>query len=153
GRGSPAAAAAETQASAQPTPSAEKPQELAFFNDQGKATARPDLQDLAHKPKQGTTLAHDVGVDDASPTPGTDDEAGLPGEAAPAPSAAAPAAAPSAAPVAAESHAPAAAPKAAAGDLFIQVFSSKDEAQAKKLARKLRDAKLPAFLSPAGGKY
>jgi hypothetical protein len=161
GRGSPAATTAEAApATPQPTPSAEAPQELAFFNDQEKG--RPDLQQMAKKPHQGTTLAQDLGVQDGSASPAPSPAgAAAPGEGTAAPPAPAPspAAAPApSAPVAAsaESTAPAADPggkPAPAGALFIQVFSSKDEAQAKRLAKKIRGAGLPAFLSPAGGKF
>jgi len=177
GRGSPASAAEARQAqTAQPTPSSEPPQELSFFNDQDKdkGAKRPDLQQMAKSPRQGTTLAQDLGVESASPTPvqAAPGPAGGngPGE-APAPAASAPAPAPSP-PATAPSTAPAApaagagtraapgdeagaarAAAAPAGSLFIQVFSSKDEDQARRLAKKIRGTGLPAFLSPAGGKF
>ena len=145
GRGSPAAAADTPQeATAEPTPSAQ-PEELAFFNDgEGGTTGdRPDLQDLAQNPRQGTTLAEDLGVKDApragaSPAPAAPD--GEP-DAPPGPEAE-----PSAAPIATTS----AASPAPAGALFIQVFSSRDELQARRLETRMRAAGLKAFISPAG---
>jgi cell division septation protein DedD len=150
GRGSPAAAADVPQqaAAAEATPSPGEPKELAFFNDENAkgttpdgaessegAEGRPDLKQLATKPRQDTTLAQDLGVPNA-PTPG-------------------PSAAPSAAPAVAPTEAAAAtgAPPAPAGALFIQVLSSKDELQAKRLETRLRAAGYKAFISPAGGKY
>jgi cell division septation protein DedD len=155
GKGSPAAAATEAQQAApQPTPSAEAPQEMAFFNDQDKGAAeRPDLQQMAKKPRPGTTLAQDLGVQDGSPSPspdGGDDEAPAPAATVAAPHAAA-------SPAGGGAHEPTgddlAAKPAAPGSLFIQVFSSKEEGQARRLAHRLRSAGLPAFLSPAGGKF
>jgi len=147
GRGSPAAAAdSPQQAAAEPTPSVQ-PEELAFFNEGegGTQTAsdRPDLNDLAQNPRQGTTLAEDLGVKDApragaSPAPSA--SGGEP-ETPPGPDA--------------EPSAPAAptgtaAPAAPAGALFIQVFSSRDELQARRLETRMRAAGLKAFVSPAG---
>jgi DedD protein len=149
GRGSPAAASDSPQqaaAVAAPTPSAGEPKELAFFNENGEGTspddnagggseaARPDLKDLATKPRQDTTLAQDLGIPNA-PNPGA--------SAAPTAAAATPAAA----------AAGTAAPAAPAGALFIQVLSSRDELQAKRLETRLRAAGYKAFLSPAGPKY
>jgi cell division septation protein DedD len=146
GRGSPAAAAdGPQQAAAEPTPTTQ-PEELAFFNDgeaaNGTAGDRPDLQDLARNPRQGTTLAEDLGVKDA-PRAGAS-----PAPAAPGGEPEGPGAEPSAPPVAASTAAPA--PGAPAGALFIQVFSSRDELQARRLETRMRAAGFKAFLSPAG---
>ena len=149
GRGSPAGAADQPQqAAAEPTPSA-KPEELAFFNDgeaaSGTTGDRPDLQDLARNPRQGTTLAEDLGVKDApragaSPAPAAPggEPDGEPG----------PGTQPSAAPAATSTAAPD--PATPAGALFIQVFSSRDELQARRLETRMRAAGFKAFLSPAG---
>jgi len=149
GRGSPAAASdTPQQAAAEPTPSTQ-PEELAFFNDgegkTGTGTERPDLQDLAQHPRQGTTLAEDLGVKDA-PRAGASPAPAAPGgepEGEPGPSEA-----PSA-PPAAGTAAPAAS-AAPAGALFIQVFSSRDELQARRLETRMRASGFKAFLSPAG---
>jgi cell division septation protein DedD len=152
GRGSPAAAAdAPLQAAApQPTPSTETPQELAFFSDNAAdpgGDRRPDLQELATKPRRDTTLAQDVGAPNA-PTPAVPQPAA---SAAPAPAATAGGTAPAAtAPAAAGT---AAGPAVPAGPLFIQVFSSRDEVQARRLETRLRAAGFKAFLSPAGAMY
>ena len=148
GRGSPAAADAPQQAAAAPTASAQQPQELAFFHEGEGSTAgeRPDLQELADKPRQDTTLAEDLGVQDAPkagatapPAPGGEPE----GEPVPSAAAASPPPAPSAA----------APPAAPAGALFIQVLSSRDELQARRLETRMRAAGFKAFLSPAGAMY
>src|SRR5205085_2660228 len=126
--------------------------------------ARPDLQDLAHKPHQGTTLGQDLGVPAASATgaaaAGGDasEPGGDPAAAPAAPGAAGAAPAASAAASTAPSSSPAAAPTATtppapAGALFIQVFSSRDELQASRLQTRLRAAGFKAFLSPAGAMY
>ncbi|HEV8241900.1 MAG TPA: SPOR domain-containing protein [Thermoanaerobaculia bacterium] len=148
GRGSPAAAAdGPQQAAAEPTPSGQ-PEELAFFNDgAGKSdtgSERPDLQDLAQHPRQGTTLAQDLGVKDA-PQAGASPAPAAPGgepEGEPGPSAP-----PAASPAGTAAPAASAAP---AGALFIQVFSSRDELQARRLETRMRAAGFKAFLSPAG---
>ncbi|HXT52056.1 MAG TPA: SPOR domain-containing protein [Thermoanaerobaculia bacterium] len=150
GRGSPAAAAdGAQQAAAQPTPTTQ-PEELAFFNDgeasSGTAGDRPDLQDLARNPRQGTTLAEDLGVKDA-PRAGASPAPAAPGgepEGEPGPGAE-----PSGAPAATGTAAPTT-PAAPAGSLFIQVFSSRDELQARRLETRMRAAGFKAFLSPAG---
>ncbi len=154
GRGSPAAAAdAPQQAAAQATPSATSPQELAFFNDgeggSKAAEGRPDLEEMAAKPRRDTTLAQDLGVDAAAATPAPAAPASsAPATASPQPTA--PPAASAAPPPAPAASAAAAAP---AGALFIQVFSSRDELQAKRLETRLRAAGFKAFLSPAGVMY
>jgi cell division septation protein DedD len=145
GRGSPAAAADAPQQAAQPSPAAaEQPQELAFFNDEAGAQsgtqARPDLEQLAQKPRQDTTLAQDLGVAGAPSPP--------PPAPTPSPAGTATGTAPAAGP-----GASAAPPAAPAGALFIQVFSSRDELQAKRLETRLRAAGFKAFLSPAGAMY
>jgi len=154
GRGSPAAAADQPQqAAVEATPSSQQPQELAFFNDEAgnnnAAAGRPDLQDLAQNPRQGTTLAQDLGVE-PTPQPGASARPAAPGgepeEQPPGPGAAPSQPAPAAS---ADTAAPAAPP----GSLFIQVFSSRDELQARRLETRLRAAGFKAFLSPAGDKY
>jgi len=151
GRGSPAAASDTPQqaAAAEPTPSAGQPEELAFFSDGAGKTGteasdasgaeRTDLRELAEKPRQETTLAQDLEVPNA-PTP----------SASSAPAATQPATAvPGASPAA---NGTATAP-ATAGALFIQVLSSRDELQARRLETRLRAAGFKAFLSPAGAMY
>jgi DedD protein len=152
GRGSPAAAAdAPQQAAAEPTPSAEQPEELAFFNEGGENAGagggRPNLRDLAENPRQGTTLAEDLGVEDA-PRPGASPPPAAPGGE---PEAERPG--PGAAPSAAQPAGTATVQPAPPGALFIQVFSSRDELQARRLETRLRAAGFKAFLSPAGDKY
>jgi cell division septation protein DedD len=148
GRGSPAAATDGPQeAVAEPTPTGQ-PEELAFFNDgesgTSTATDRPDLQELARNPRQGTTLAEDLGVKDA-PRAGSSPAPVAPGGEPEVPPG--PGGEPSAPPAATGTAAPAAAP---AGALFIQVFSSRDELQARRLETRMRAAGFKAFLSPAG---
>ena len=149
GRGSPAAAAdTPQQAEVDATPSAEQPQELAFFNENDNAAAgggRPNLQDLAQNPRQGTTLAEDLGVED-SPQPNASPPPAAPSGEPEEPQ-------PGAAPSTAEPSATEAAAPAPPGSLFIQVFSSRDELQARRLETRLRAAGFKAFLSPAGDKY
>ena len=149
GRGSPAAATDGPQeAVAEPTPTGQ-PEELAFFNDGESgtsttpATDRPDLQELARNPRQGTTLAEDLGVKDA-PRAGASPAPAAPGGEPEAPPG--PGAEPSAPPAATAT----AAPTAPAGALFIQVLSSRDELQARRLETRMRAAGYKAFLSPAG---
>ncbi len=147
GRGSPAAATDGPQeAVAEPTPTGQ-PEELAFFNDgeSGTATAtdRPDLQELARNPRQGTTLAEDLGVKDA-PRAGASPAPAAPGGEPEAPPG--PGAEPSTPPAATATVAP----TAPAGALFIQVLSSRDELQARRLETRMRAAGYKAFLSPAG---
>lgn len=152
GRGSPAAAADAPQQAATPTPSEGQPQELAFFSDAEarEQGARPDLSELADEPRPDTTLAQDLGVKGA-PAPG---ETAAP-PAGPTTEPSEPPAGPAASPAAAgTATAPTGAATAApAGPLFIQVFSSRDELQAKRLETRLRAAGFKAFLSPAGAMY
>ena len=155
GRGSPAAAADAPQQAAAPTPtlSEEQPQELAFFSDAEARDGndRPDLPELADEPRTDTTLAQDLGVKGA-PAPGetaappvgqNGQPTASPAGQAPAPAGTTAAAGPRGAPGGA----------GPGGPLFIQVFSSRDELQAKRLETRLRAAGFKAFLSPAGAMY
>ena len=150
GKGSPAAAAAVEAAAAEPEPTpGATPEELSFFTD----GERPDLDRLAEQPRPDTTLAEDLGVEEPAPRPTpTPPPARAAASPAPAPprSTPAPARPASAAPVpAAAEPAPALAP----GQVVIQVFSSRDEVQARRLATRLKAAGFSAFLSPAGEMY
>lgn len=94
----------------------------------------------------GTTLRDDLAA--GEPTGGTP-----PAPAPPQPSPAAPMPAPPAAQAPAVSQPepaapPAAAPATATGGLVVQVFSSRDEEQAKKVVDRLNRAGITAFLSP-----
>jgi cell division septation protein DedD len=146
GKGSPAAAAVDVASPAmEPTPVEGTPEELTFFGE-GQSSApgaRPDLPELAENPNPDTTLAADLGLEEApTPTP----------RATAAPAATAP-------PVVAATSAPAARPTSTAGvenaalrpgEMVIQVFSSRDEVQARRLTTQLRSAGFRAFLSPSG---
>jgi cell division septation protein DedD len=148
GKGSPAAAAAADAppAEPEPTPAGGTPEELSFFTD-GENGGRPDLGELAAKPRPETTLAQDLGVERPAAT-------ATPRAATPVPSPAARAteapARPSPPPEAAADAAPAA---LAPGEVVIQVFSSRDEGLAKRLVTQLKAAGFSAFLSPAGAMY
>jgi cell division septation protein DedD len=147
GKGSPAAASAEVDSPAmEPTPIEGTPEELTFFGE-GETSppqGRPDLPELAENPNPDTTLAADLGLE---PPPTPTPRATTP------PAATAP-------PVAAATSAAAVAPPAAAnrddpaplrpGEMVIQVFSSRDEVQARRLTTRLRSAGFRAFLSPSG---
>jgi cell division septation protein DedD len=148
GKESPAAAvAADAAAPAveEPTPVAGAPEELTFFEQTppagaGNPPGRPDLGELAENPRPDTTLAEDVGLEE---------------RARPTPPAAAPADTPvrAAAPAETAARQPAAEPRGEAGNLFIQVFSSQDQAQAQRLTERLKGAGFNAFLSPSGAMY
>jgi cell division septation protein DedD len=143
GKDSPAAAAVAADAAgpeSEPTPVAGSPEELTFFDQDrpgGAGEGRPDLGELAENPSPDTTLAEDLGVEER-PEP----------TAAPAAAAASPPA--RAAPAAAAANGGGAGQGAA---LFIQVFSSQDQAQAQRLAERLKTAGFNAFLSPSGAMY
>ncbi|HET9765718.1 MAG TPA: SPOR domain-containing protein, partial [Thermoanaerobaculia bacterium] len=98
----------------------------------------------ARNPRQGTTLAEDLGVKDA-PRAGASPAPAAPGGEPETPPG--PGGEPSAPPAAATAPAPSAAPP---GALFIQVLSSRDELQARRLETRMRAAGYKAFLSPAG---
>lgn len=114
----------------------------------------PDLSSL-EPPRSGpTTLAQDVGAADAPPASSGGDESASPEPepaepvaAPPEPTRSAPPV-PEAAPPEPARPAPAAAEPAASGSFVIQVFSTKDEAQAKKVLNDLKGAGFKAFLSP-----
>ena len=103
--------------------------ELHFFSDE-EGEQEPSLAEMAEEPTPGTTLLEDLGAGEAA----VEAPAETPQEQAPA-----------AAPPPAASE-PKSAP--AAGGHVIQVFSSADEVQAKKLLKQLQDGGYPAFLSP-----
>jgi cell division septation protein DedD len=136
--------------------------------------AVPQQQQPLDASRAGTTLAQDVGArptanDDRSAGSGTsagDDAIAAAPETRPAVTAAAPVAAPASAPSAvvppsaptskpaAEPAATAAtstAPKPAAGDLWVQVFSSADAAQARRVVEQLRQAGYRGAVSAAPG--
>jgi cell division septation protein DedD len=114
-------------------------EELEFFSDAEGAQVerRPDLQELVETPRPGTSLAEDLGLErpPAEPPPGPARE-GAPPEAGPPAAGRSPAGAAPALP-------------AEGGTSVIQVFSSRDEAQARQLMGRLQAAGLTAFLSPA----
>jgi cell division septation protein DedD len=147
GKGSPAAAATEATApESVATPEGGTPEELTFFNDAANGT-RPDLGELAERPNPDTTLAEDLGLEEP------------PAATAPPPAATAAATAPPVAVAATTAPAPPApaatseAAPLAPGEVVIQVFSSKDEVQARRLTTRLKAAGFRAFLSPSGEMY
>ncbi|MEO1085334.1 MAG: SPOR domain-containing protein [Acidobacteriota bacterium] len=133
-------------------------EEFKFFEEQQQAKQeaelqKPDLGKLAAKPSPQTTLAQDVGSTRpadpepqrqqpaASPPP----QAAPPAQAAPPPPRRATPPPPKPAPTpAATAPAPAAAP---AETFVVQVFSTHDEPQAKKLQQRLASMSYKAFLS------
>lgn len=126
-------------------------EELKFFTDES-TEGTPSLSEVAEDPKAETTLAEDVGVAEASGDEGV--EPRLTVEEEPSPSAQN-ATIESAEPGEAgatesDSTPPARASEVqmAEGDHVIQVFSSADESQAKKLISQLSGGGFPAFLSP-----
>ncbi|HVS04280.1 MAG TPA: SPOR domain-containing protein [Thermoanaerobaculia bacterium] len=158
GKGEPARAAAAPAAEEQvaESPLEQEAEEFEFFNRGGQAPApaeRPDLEKLAREPNPDTTLAQDLGLE-AGPDEG---EEGAPADVgAPAQPDRPPAEPPANLPPAGQQPAsPGAAapgaPEAAmpAGSLIIQVFSSRDQEQARKLLDRLRGAGFTAYLSPA----
>lgn len=104
------------------------PGELHFFSDEGAET-EPSLAQMAEEPKPGTTLLEDLGAGEA-------EEAATDTPREPVQTAAEPPATeqPESTPV--------------PGGHVIQVFSSADEAQARKLLKELQKGGYPAFLSP-----
>ena len=112
--------------------------ELHFFADEGSPTEEgspaerdPSLAEIAAEPQSETTLLEDLGGDESEPAP-REPVAERPAP-EPAPRAASPA--------------PAETTPSASG-YVIQVFSSPDEVQARRLLKQLGDAGYPAFLSP-----
>jgi cell division septation protein DedD len=155
---------------AAPAAGQERPlEEYRFFSEEGKrptgpaaaatapAPSVPPPPPLEPAPGPGTTLVDDVGGADvagragqpAPPAPPQgpgDAEPGATAPAAPAPVAAPPA--PVAAPPAAPETAPPAGTELREGEMVIQVFSSPDEPQARRILDRLTQAGFGAFLSP-----
>ena len=105
--------------------------ELHFFADEdGETEEAPSLAAMADEPQLETTLLEDLSGREAEPEP----VAEKPAPQTPAPTQSAPDPAEQAAP--------------ASGGYVIQVFSSADEVQARKLLKQLTDGGYPAFLSP-----
>jgi cell division septation protein DedD len=100
--------------------------ELHFFADrEGPAEQEPSLAEIAEAPKPGTTLLEDVAGNEpeaaaAEPPPVVEESVGKAAVAETAP----------------------------LGSYVIQVFSSADEVQARRLLKQLNDGGFPAFLSP-----
>jgi len=113
--------------------------ELHFFADeQDQAGDSPSLAEMADEPKPETTLLEDLGGSETAQEPAV---AAIPPATAPAAQPAPQAAAPSL------GAAPSGTP-ATPGGYVIQVFSSADEVQARRLLKQLSDGGYPAFLSP-----
>lgn len=107
--------------------------ELHFFSDEEKpAAAAPSLAEIADESRPETTLLEDLGGRESEP------EAAAVEQEAPAPAS-------RPGPANTDQVANAA---PATGGYVIQVFSSADEVQARKLLRQLTDGGYPAFLSP-----
>ena len=107
--------------------------ELHFFSDEeNPAAAAPSLAEIADEPQPETTLLEDLGGRESEPE-----------AAAVEPGPQAPASRPGPANTDAVANA-----VPATGGYVIQVFSSADEVQARKLLRQLTDGGYPAFLSP-----
>ena len=140
GKGSPAAATeAAAEPAPEPTPVAGEPEELSFFND----GQRPDLPAMAENPRPDTTLAEDLGLEERpAPT--------VAPTARPAPAATATARPAPPPPAADGEDAP---PALRPGEVVIQVFSSRDEVQARRLTTELKASGFNAFLSPSGDMF
>ncbi len=126
--------------------------ELHFFSEEG-SEPQPTLAEVAEQPTSDTTLAEDMGVAEIEETaPPQQSETTQPAmsatsEPAPEPETesqvrTAEVTPPPSQPVKASE------PSATEGEHVIQVFSSADESQAKKLISKLSGGGFPAFLSP-----
>ena len=146
GRGAPQTLAeAPVETEAETEAAFEDPKEFEFFADREGTMPepRPDLRQIAENPDPDTTLAQDLGVEPKPKREPPKETAGAetPGEAPP------PSKAPPPAPAATPTGE---APAADAGQeiLVIQVFSSKDEVQARRLVTTLQEAGFRAFLSP-----
>jgi DedD protein len=154
GRGAPQTLAeAPVETEAETEAAFEDPKEFEFFADREGTMPepRPDLRQIAENPDPDTTLAQDLGVEPKPKREPPQEVAGAsepgsaatetPGEAPP------PSKAPPQAPAATPTgEAPAAG--SGAEILVIQVFSSKDEVQARRLVTTLQEAGFRAFLSP-----
>jgi cell division septation protein DedD len=105
-------------------------QELHFFSGEDSET-QPSLAEVAEEPQSDTTLAEDVGVKESA-EPVRPEQPAKVAETAP------------------RQQQPTAATggSTAEGEHVIQVFSSADESQAKKLISQLSGGGFPAFLSP-----
>jgi len=107
--------------------------ELHFFADeQVQQGEGPSLAEMADEPQPETTLLEDLGGRESEPEvavagPDSQAPAPVPGQAA---------------------SEPAAQAASASGGYVIQVFSSADEVQARKLLKQLGDGGYPVFLSP-----
>lgn len=151
GRGAPQVAAEPTAEQEQVADDGfEDPKEFEFFADQDVPEARPDMREIAENPNPDTTLAQDLGVEPKAKARETAPAAAAPAEeSAPAKrprreeKAAAPPPAPAPAPT--TNGEPA---SSEAEVLVIQVFSSRDEVQARRLVTTLQEAGFQAFLSP-----
>ena len=107
--------------------------ELHFFSDeQAEQGEEPSLAEMADEPQPDTTLLEDLGGREREPEIAAVEPE--PRHEAPAPTPSSPDSAASASP--------------AASGYVIQVFSSADEVQARKLLSQLTDGGYPAFLSP-----
>ena len=112
-------------------------EELHFFSDEkGRQEEDSPLASIADEPQPETTLLEDLGGQEAEPEPepevaAVSQEPRIP---EPAPTQTAPESSPATTP--------------ASGGYVIQVFSSSDEVQARKLLKQLADGGYPAFLSP-----
>lgn len=108
-------------------------EELRFFSDEeAQEEASTNLADMADQPQPDTTLLEDLGGSEPEPE-------------APAPAPKRQASAPAPTQQAASGETASA---TASGGYVIQVFSSADEVQARKLLGELTDGGYPAFLSP-----
>lgn len=145
GRGPGAATVGPDDMRAEEVP-LDTPAELEFFSD--AETEAPNLQAITDEPTTGTTLAEDLGLS-GPPGGGAGTESAppaVPKEVRP-PPATAPTQTPTARPVE-----PVPTPPTAAVDdpevLIIQVFSTRDEDQARRLLTRLEAGGFEAFLSP-----
>jgi cell division septation protein DedD len=142
----------------------EAPEEFEFFTREGerpKSATRPDLGKIASEPNPDTTLAQDLGVEDSEAPVKTDPPNAEPTQETTQEStrtAAKPTEPPvQESPVRVEPTPPAANPAATGsegatdsdvGPFVIQVFSSRDEIQARRLLTRLQANGFQAILSP-----
>ena len=127
-------------------------QELHFFSGEDSET-QPSLAEVAEEPQSDTTLAEDVGVKESAepvrpePAAPVEEASGRGSQAVSTDKPEQPAKVAKTAP---RQQQPAAATggSTAEGEHVIQVFSSADESQAKKLISQLSGGGFPAFLSP-----
>lgn len=115
-------------------------EEFTFFSEEEEPS--PDLEELADDPNPDTTLAQDLGREEAPPPP-----AQPPPQRRPPPTVAEQ---PSAEtnPAIPRDTARRPPPPASEGDIVIQVFSSHEVRQARKVLRQLMDSGYGAFMSP-----